>query len=103
MQNAQGKGQTWFPGKTCVDVEVRYLLKWGTGSNYVTEAHAAKALRYNKQTDAPLFTVTREARQRIANACAYCGARPRRWDWDCDGKFEDAVCDSEQCAAGRRW
>ncbi|WP_433426196.1 hypothetical protein ACQP1V_42950 (plasmid) [Microtetraspora malaysiensis] len=46
--------------------------------------------------------VTRIVKLRTANACSWCRARPRAWDWDCDGAYEDAVCDSDQCREGRR-
>jgi hypothetical protein len=106
MQNAQGKGQTWFPGKTAVDVDVRYFVGWTDTDSYlrrVSEGEAGQLLRKIKTTPelAEVFTVTREVRTRIANACAYCGARPRTWDWDCDGNFESATCDSEQCPNAR--
>lgn len=33
-------------------------------------------------------------------ACSSCGARPVEVDYDCDGAYLTASCDSEQCKAG---
>ncbi|QPB09812.1 hypothetical protein CPT_Shady_051 [Streptomyces phage Shady] len=107
MQNAQGKGQTWFPGKTCVDVDVRYYLEWtdrpDAPLNRLTERKAAEMIRTIKAKPelGEVFTVVREVRERIANACVWCGSRPRTWDMDCDGPYENVTCDTEQCTAGR--
>ncbi|MFI8452196.1 hypothetical protein [Streptomyces erythrochromogenes] len=107
MQNAQGKGQTWFPGKRVATVDVRYYLEWtdrpGQYIDRLSEREAGAKIRQLRASEelSALFTVVREVREGTAKACSRCGARPRTWEWDCDGKFENATCDSEQCRATR--
>lgn len=98
------KGVNYFPGKTAVDVEIRYFLAYPHGGERkITEREAAQFIRAQREypEHADMFTVVRETRERVANACMYCGSRPRTWEWDCDGLFENSTCDSDQCRAGR--
>jgi hypothetical protein len=34
--------------------------------------------------------------------CSWCRARPRAWEWDCDGAYQLALCDDPQCCHARR-
>ncbi|MFG3200339.1 hypothetical protein ACGFYT_29945 [Streptomyces sp. NPDC048208] len=98
------KGRNYFPGKTATDIRVRYYVANSNGSeSRITERQAAEIIRVQRETPefAPMFTVIRDVQEWTANACAWCGSRPRVWEWDCDGKFETSSCDSEQCRAGR--
>jgi hypothetical protein len=95
-----------FRNKTAVDVDVRYYLAHVGREGYLnrlSEREAGNILRMLKREPeaADTFKVVREVITRVANACYYCGARPRTWEWDCDGQFENVTCDSEQCRTGR--
>jgi hypothetical protein len=99
------KGINYFPGKTATDVEVTYYAYYVSREleSKITESHAAFIIRETRKTPelANFIQVIRDVKEWTANACMYCGSRPRTWEMDCDGLFENATCDSEQCRAGR--
>lgn len=47
--------------------------------------------------------IERVVRHTEARACYWCQARPRAWDYDCDGMYELSSCEDAQCNAGHEW
>jgi hypothetical protein len=87
-----------------------YYCVWMTidGKSYAVDGRAtryelAKHIRNGRKIaaqhpDVPfsvgyqkIWTTTREL------LCPWCGVRPDKWEWDCDGHFPMSTCGSEQC------
>ncbi|MQS40012.1 hypothetical protein [Streptomyces katsurahamanus] len=98
-----GKGIDYFPGKLALEVEVKYWLETTDGVGYtphsLTMRAAGDMLRKIKANPeiGTVFRVVREVRTRLVEACPWCGARPQALEWDCDGPYRTATCESPQC------
>ncbi|MER6176674.1 hypothetical protein [Streptosporangium sp. NPDC001681] len=74
---------------------------WFETCNVADPRHVARLIRVAGRSGLHI-EVTPVTALRVANACSWCRARPRAWEHDCDGPYERAVCDNDQCREARR-
>ncbi|MEU7186459.1 hypothetical protein [Streptomyces sp. NPDC045369] len=102
MQHPDGKGQTWFPGKTATEKVVTYLVTWDGGyPREVSARKAAQIIRAKRMPGAELLTDMVTVERKVAYvdhpACEWCGARPQVLSIDCDGLYYTGICEDPQC------
>ncbi|MGI5281749.1 hypothetical protein ACQEVF_59410 [Nonomuraea polychroma] len=78
-------GHDWFEPQTTTD-----------------RGRVIRARRAAWLAELPLVVFMLPLQVEQAPACAWCRARPRAVEYDCDGAYRTATCDAPQCMEARR-
>lgn len=92
------EGVTWFPDKEIEIGGFAYRLSGPWGETFVSRREAVRYMRFLDERPhlRERISVTRVWVTETVPACSWCGARPKRVEWDCDGAYYTS-CDSPQC------